>query len=244
MLRPDMIRALVHNHFSDASCGFKAMRQETAQVLLPLVADNALFFDTELLLLAERNGLRIHEVPVDWVDTESVSRCQTPPPPISKDSVASYEFWERGWIPSRSRPVSEARQFLPIGPIARVGLFTTLSYFALFFLLTPFLGVYAANVVVLAICTATNIAAHGRFTFVTHGPIRLDVVLLGWVVIFTTNVLLTTLGLVVASWVAPGALLARVIAILIGTGMAALASTLQTWIFRRHEGWPPSRLCH
>ena len=66
-----MIRTLVHNHFSDACCGFKAMRQETAQVLLPLVADNQLFFDTELLLLAERNGLRIHEVPVDWVDTES-----------------------------------------------------------------------------------------------------------------------------------------------------------------------------
>ena len=34
----------------------------------PLVEDQGWFFDTELLVLAEHNGLRIHEVPVDWVD--------------------------------------------------------------------------------------------------------------------------------------------------------------------------------
>jgi glycosyltransferase involved in cell wall biosynthesis len=54
--------------FSDAQCGFKAVRGDVAHRLLPLVSDEGWFFDTELLLLAERNGLRIHEVPVDWVE--------------------------------------------------------------------------------------------------------------------------------------------------------------------------------
>jgi len=54
--------------FSDAQCGFKAVRADRARLLLPQVVDNGWFFDTELLVLAERCGLRIHEVPVDWVD--------------------------------------------------------------------------------------------------------------------------------------------------------------------------------
>ena len=54
--------------FSDAQCGFKAIRTDAAAQLVPLVADQEWFFDTELLVLAERRGLRIHEVPVDWVE--------------------------------------------------------------------------------------------------------------------------------------------------------------------------------
>src|SRR6202158_3702244 len=54
--------------FSDAQCGFKAIRADVAQRLLPYVTDTGWFFDTELLVLADRSGLRIHEVPVDWVD--------------------------------------------------------------------------------------------------------------------------------------------------------------------------------
>jgi hypothetical protein len=49
-------------------CGFKAIRACQARELLPLVEDRGWFFDTELLVLAERAGLRIHEVPVDWID--------------------------------------------------------------------------------------------------------------------------------------------------------------------------------
>lgn len=63
-----ILKATLHNRFSDAQCGFKACRRDVAGVLLPLVEDEAWFFDTELLVLAEHNGLRIHEVPVDWVD--------------------------------------------------------------------------------------------------------------------------------------------------------------------------------
>jgi hypothetical protein len=51
---------------------FKAGRTEVVRALLPAVEDQAWFFDTELLLAAQRGGLRVHEVPVDWVeDTDS-----------------------------------------------------------------------------------------------------------------------------------------------------------------------------
>ncbi len=63
-----LLRATLQVGFSDAQCGFKAIRACQARQLLPLVADRGWFFDTELLVLAERAGLRIHEVPVDWVD--------------------------------------------------------------------------------------------------------------------------------------------------------------------------------
>jgi glycosyltransferase involved in cell wall biosynthesis len=63
-----LLRLVLRARFSDAQCGFKAIRSEAAHELLPLVADQEWFFDTELLVLAERHGMRIHEVPVDWVE--------------------------------------------------------------------------------------------------------------------------------------------------------------------------------
>ncbi|GAB2728105.1 glycosyltransferase [Streptomyces bullii] len=63
-----LLRGTLAVRFSDAQCGFKAVRRDVAERLLPLVEDQAWFFDTELLVIAERAGLRIHEVPVDWVD--------------------------------------------------------------------------------------------------------------------------------------------------------------------------------
>jgi glycosyltransferase involved in cell wall biosynthesis len=63
-----LLRLTLRAGFSDAQCGFKAIRACQARELLPLVEDRGWFFDTELLVLAERAGLRIHEVPVDWVD--------------------------------------------------------------------------------------------------------------------------------------------------------------------------------
>ena len=71
-----LVRLLFRAGFSDAQCGFKALRVETARLLLPLVKDESWFFDTELLLVARRNGLRIHEVPVDWIE-DLDSRVQT-----------------------------------------------------------------------------------------------------------------------------------------------------------------------
>jgi glycosyltransferase involved in cell wall biosynthesis len=63
-----ILRTVLRARFSDAQCGFKAIRADVARELLPYVVDQAWFFDTELLMLAQRRGLRIAEVPVDWVD--------------------------------------------------------------------------------------------------------------------------------------------------------------------------------
>jgi 4-amino-4-deoxy-L-arabinose transferase-like glycosyltransferase len=63
-----LLHLSLHNRFSDAQCGFKALRRSVAERLLPLVEDEDWFFDTELLLVAEQLGLRIHEVPVNWVE--------------------------------------------------------------------------------------------------------------------------------------------------------------------------------
>src|SRR4029450_10638688 len=63
-----VLRGTLRARFSDAQCGFKAIRSDVAQELLPMVEDTGWFFDTELLVLAERSSLRIHEVPVDWFD--------------------------------------------------------------------------------------------------------------------------------------------------------------------------------
>lgn len=53
------------NQFRDAHCGVKAMRADIARRLLPRVKNRTWFFDKELLVAAERAGLRIHELPVD-----------------------------------------------------------------------------------------------------------------------------------------------------------------------------------
>ena len=63
-----LIKTLFGNRFSDAQCGFKAIKRSVAQELLPEIEDGEWFFDTELLLLAEERGYRISEVPVDWIE--------------------------------------------------------------------------------------------------------------------------------------------------------------------------------
>jgi glycosyltransferase involved in cell wall biosynthesis len=64
-----LLRTTLRTGFRDAQCGFKALRGDAARVLLPLVEDRGWFFDTELLVLAERSGLRVLELPVTWTDS-------------------------------------------------------------------------------------------------------------------------------------------------------------------------------
>ncbi len=54
--------------FSDAQCGFKALSRQAVRELVPLVKDQAWFFDSELLLRAEQHGYKIYEVPVEWIE--------------------------------------------------------------------------------------------------------------------------------------------------------------------------------
>ena len=61
-----MLQNYLGVHFHDAQCGFKAVSAEAADTLLPLIQDNEWFFDTELLVLAERMGIASCEFPVRW----------------------------------------------------------------------------------------------------------------------------------------------------------------------------------
>jgi glycosyltransferase involved in cell wall biosynthesis len=102
--------ALVHlgfrARFSDAQCGFKALRADVARRLVPLASDDGWFFDTELLLLAERNGMRIHEVPVDWIE-DLDSRVELLPT-IAGDLAGLWRVRRSFWRGEGRAPVHEA----------------------------------------------------------------------------------------------------------------------------------------
>jgi len=230
-----LVRTALHNRFSDAQCGFKAMSRRAADRLLPLVLDNEWFFDTELLVLAERHGLRIHEVPVDWVDD-----------PDSRVAIASTAMGDvkgivrllRSFAAGKGRATDDR----PTGRIdaaelarfAGVGVVSTVVYALLFVLLRPSLGVLAANVTALAACTAGNTAAHGRITFGAEQPVGLRVQLAGSAVLFVTTAVLTTAALALALAVGGTAVWPEVVAIVAGTALAALVrfAVLKAWIFR------------
>jgi glycosyltransferase involved in cell wall biosynthesis len=63
-----LAQAVLGTRLSDTQCGFKAIARRAARELLPQVQDKGWFFDTELLVLAEHQGWRIHEVPVCWAE--------------------------------------------------------------------------------------------------------------------------------------------------------------------------------
>lgn len=85
-----MLRTYLGARFRDAQCGFKAMTRATADVLLPQVRDDEWFFDTELLMKAQRMGMRLVEVPVHWVEDPgtTVNTSPTPSPRISGECAA------------------------------------------------------------------------------------------------------------------------------------------------------------
>lgn len=94
-----MFRSMFFTSFRDAQCGFKAVSRRVADEILPLIVDNHWFFDTELLIIAESNGLRIREIPVHWTDDPD-TRVK-----VLKDSIANAKGLFRlrfGGIPKRT----------------------------------------------------------------------------------------------------------------------------------------------
>jgi putative flippase GtrA len=181
-----ILRGSLAARFSDAQCGFKAIRGDVAQRLLPMVEDSGWFFDTEMLVLAERAGLRIHEVPVDWVDD----------PDSSVDIVRTATDDLRGvWRVGRAlatgrlaldrlrRPFGDdprdrelsgvptglARQLVGFGV---VGALSTLVYLALYFVFRLGLGAQPANALALLLSALGNTAANRRLTFGVRGRDR------------------------------------------------------------------------
>ena len=169
-----ILKATLRNGFTDAQCGFKGVRADVAQALLPLVEDNGWFFDTELLILAEHNGLRIHEVPVDWVDDPDsrvrvVSTAQEDLKGILRmvrRLAAGEGNLPRGALPAGPVDPSLAGQLLRF---ASIGATTTVLFALLFVVLAGPIGPVAADVVALAACAALNVVANRRVTFSRRG---------------------------------------------------------------------------
>lgn len=197
-----LLRSFLAAHFSDAQCGFKAIRSDVAKQLLPYTMDDEWFFDTELLVLAERCGLRVHEVPVDWTDD----------PDSKVDIVATATADLRGMVRiSRDLvngriPVQELRAALARAPLqpdsgtgrhklmgqlirfGLVGIVSTLLYVMLFVGFRIFADPQWANFAALLLSAIANTAVNRRFTFgrsgsqnaVKHQFMGLMVFAIGW----------------------------------------------------------------
>ncbi|ORV08379.1 dolichyl-phosphate beta-glucosyltransferase [Mycobacterium celatum] len=171
-----ILRSTLAARFSDAQCGFKAIRSDVARRLLPYVRDTGWFFDTELLVLAERSGLRIHEVPVDWIDDPD-SRVDIIATALAdlKGIARLVKGFARGEIPVQAigaqfgRGAGASRSLLgQTVHFGVIGALSTLAYLALFLLLHP-LGAQPANLIALLATALANTAANRRFTFGVRG---------------------------------------------------------------------------
>jgi putative flippase GtrA len=173
-----ILRGTLRAGFSDAQCGFKAVRADVARELLPLVRDDAWFFDTELLVLAERAGLRIHEVPVDWVDDPDsrVDVWRTALDDLRGIARVGSDL-ARGRVPlaevrlaagraDQPQPGSLLTQLLGFGV---VGALSTVAYAVLYLLLRGLMDAQLANALALAGTAVANTAANRRFTFGVRG---------------------------------------------------------------------------
>ncbi|MEU4327061.1 bifunctional glycosyltransferase family 2/GtrA family protein [Nonomuraea dietziae] len=232
-----LLRGVMGAGFSDAQCGFKAARTEIAQALLPAVEDQEWFFDTELLLLAERHGLRIHEVPVDWVDDPDsrVDIVRTAADDLrGMARVARKALSGAANLPVPAR-VQQAR--LPKGMARQlpsfvvIGIVSTLSYLLLYSLLRLVAPAYAANAVALFVTAVANTAANRRFTFGVKGSAGAIRHQVEGLIAFLVGLALTTGGLALLPSGAPHWV--ELVAVIVANGLATLVRflLLRVWVF-------------
>jgi putative flippase GtrA len=236
-----LLRSTLAVGFSDAQCGFKAVRRDVAERLLPLVQDSGWFFDTELLVIAERAGLRIHEVPVDWVDD----------PDSRVDILATALADLRGIVRIRGalgrgtfrpaavlgRGAAEATD----GPLrqlvsfAAVGAVSTLANLLLYTALRPLTGPQTANALALLLCAVANTAANRRLTFGLGGRGHALRHQGKGMVVFLIGLALTAGALAVLHHQAPSATHDTELLVLLTANLAATLlrfALFRMWVFR------------
>ena len=215
-----LLHLTLRSRFSDAQCGFKAGRADVVKALLPWVEDQAWFFDTELLVLAERSGLRIHEVPVDWVDD-----------PDSRVDIVGTALEDLRGIARLGG--GEASRF------ALVGVASTLLYLLLFVALRAAVAPLAANAAALALSAVANTAANRRFTFGRRGRAGLLTHHVQGLAVFGLCLGLTTAALAGLEALAPGASRGVEVAVLVAANLAATLLRyvlLRLWVFGPRAG--------
>jgi putative flippase GtrA len=237
-----LLRTTLAARFSDAQCGFKAIRADRARELLPLVEDTGWFFDTELLVLAERRGLRIHEVPVDWTDDPD-SRVDIVPTALAdlRGMVRLARGMASGRIPVSAIPTYSGED-VPRGltsqlvRFAAVGVASTVAYLLLFLLMRGPLGSQGANFTALLITALVNTAANRRVTFGVRGATDRFRHQLQGLVVFAIGLALTSLSLTLLHTSAPQAATWLEVSVLVTANVAATLVRFllfRSWVFPR-----------
>ena len=212
-----LLHATLGARFSDAQCGFKAIRRDQARELLPRTKDGGWFFDTELLVLAERAGLRIHEVPVDWTDD-----------PDSRVDV-------RATVLADLRGIMRMGGFQRLARFIAVGAASTLAYILIYLALRRGLAAQPANAISTVITAIGNTAVNRRVTFGISGRQHALRHQLRGLIAFAAGLAVTSgaLAMLHATVVQPSRT-AELAVLLVASLIATLArfGLYRSWVFR------------